>query len=181
MNQLDLSESVVGAQRAAPELGRASAIRSSMVSGSLFLLFMAVTPSLLGDCKCHRPDKGEATHWGGNQVVIFVEEKSYRQLRGTIEMFDGRPIENALVEVFDHPDYLLDRSSYNFRERPEQKRLAVCRAAADGRFCFRGLPSGKYELRSSLGSGWNVTHVHVVVDRKAGQKKEIPIQMSLGT
>ena len=151
------------------------------MSGTLLILFMAVTPSLSGDCKCHRPDKGETTHWGGNQVVVFVEEKSYRELQGKVEMFDGRPVENALVEVFDHPDYLLDRSASNFKEPPEQKRLGVCRTASDGKFCFRGLRSGKYELRSSFGSGWNVTHVHVALDRKAGQHKGIQVEMSLGT
>lgn len=181
MRQHDLSESVVGAQHAAPGLGGTSAIRSLLVPGGLLLFFMTVTPSLLGDCKCHRPEKGETTHWGGNEVIVVVEEKSYSKLQGTVEMSDGRPLEDALIEIFDHPDYLLDGSASSFKDRPEQKRLAVCRTAADGKFCFRGLPSGKYELRSSIGSGWNVTRVHVVVDKRAGRRKSIHVNMRVGT
>jgi hypothetical protein len=146
-----------------------------------FTFFVALTPSVLGDCKCHRPEKGETTHWGGNQVVVLVEEKSHRKMEGTIEMSGGRPLEHALVEIFDHPEYLLDQSSSFKRDHPEQKRLAVCRTAADGKFCVRDLPSGKYELRSSIDSGWDVTHVFVVLDKKAGQNKALRILMELGT
>jgi hypothetical protein len=138
-------------------------------------------PSILGDCKCRHPEEGETTHWGGNQVVVLVEEKTHRKMEGIIEISDGRPLEHALVEIFDHPEYLLDQSSSPKRDHPEQKRLAVCRTAADGKFCLRDLPSGKYELRSSIDSGWNVTHVYVVLDKKAGQDKALRVLMELGT
>jgi protocatechuate 3,4-dioxygenase beta subunit len=135
----------------------------------------------MDDCKCNRPERGETTHWGGNQVVVFVEEKSYRKIQGTIEMNDGRPLENALVEVFDHPEYLLEQSSSFKKDHPEQRKLAVCRTGADGKFCFRHLRSGKYELRSSIDSGWDVTHVYIVLDKKSGQDKAVHVQMELGT
>jgi len=96
-------------------------------------------------------------------------------------MYDGRPLEHALVEVFDHPEYLLDQSSSFKRDHPEQKRVAACRTGADGKFCLRNLPPGKYELRSSLSSGWDVTHVYVVLDKKAGQGKALHVRMELGT
>jgi len=138
-------------------------------------------PSVLGDCECRRPDEGENTHWGGNQVVVFLEEKSYRKLEGTIDTYNRRPLEHALVEIFDHPEYLLDQSSSFKRDHPEQKKLAACQTGADGKFCFRGLPPGKYELRSSINSDWNVTHVYVVLDKKAGQGKALRVLMELGT
>jgi hypothetical protein len=151
-----------------------------MAKSVALLLFGALlSPSVLSDCKCHHPEKNDTTRQGANQFVIYVEKKPYRGLEGTVQMYDDRTIENALVEVFDHPDYLLDENSLG--NHPDQKRLAACRTAADGKFCFRTLPSGKYELRSSLDGGWNITHIYVVVDKKAGQTKKIEVVMSLGT
>jgi hypothetical protein len=137
-----------------------------------------IAPSVLGDCKCHRAADNETTHFGGNEAVVFVAEESHRRLAGTVHAPDGTKLGNALVEVFDHPEYLLGDKP--LETRPEQKRLAACRTAPDGKFCFPNLPSGKYELRSSVGSGWDVTHVYVVVDKK-GQTKNIQVRMSLGT
>jgi len=152
------------------------------VAAVAILVFSAlVAPTLLGDCRCHRAAKDATTKWGGNEVIVIKEEKNYRHLQGTIHMYDDRPVEDALVEVFDHPEYLLDESSAFKREQPEQKRLAACRTSAGGKFCFRNLPPGKYELRSSVDSRWNVTPVYVIVDEKAGQKKNLRVLMSVGT
>jgi hypothetical protein len=69
----------------------------------------------------------------------------------------------------------LGRISYLLREgpleAPKQKELAACVTAEDGKFCFRHLPPGKYELRASLNAGWNITHVYVVVDKKSQPKE----------
>lgn len=61
------------------------------------------------------------------------------------------------------------------------RRLAACVTSEDGKFCFRHLRPGKYELRTSSKPGVNVTHVYVVVDKKAGQTKDLIARMSLGT
>ena len=142
---------------------------------------MLVAPFVLADCKCHPPGEGETTHWGGNEMIVMKEESSYRQLHGVIEVADGRPLKNALVEVLDHPDYLLDSSHSRREGPPEQKRVAACRTSTDGKFCFRNLPPGKYELRSSLDSGWNVTHVYVVLDKQNGRGWKLKVLMRVGT
>ena len=135
--------------------------------------------SLAGDCKCRHPEKGDSTRPGGNEFVVHIEKDLYRTLEGTVvAMGDRRPVEGALVEVFDHAEYLLGENP--LAEHSEQKRVAACRTSTDGKFCFRELPPGKYELRSSLGSGWNVTHIYVVVAKK-GQAKRIQVEMTLGT
>jgi hypothetical protein len=169
----------VGARFSASPLGRISTIKPLPVCAGLLLVSAFVAPSVLGDCKCHRPNKEETTRQGANMVIVEVEKEPYRQLEGTIGMYDDRKIENALVEAFDNPDYLLDEN--HSQKRPEQKRLAACVTADDGKFCFRNLPSGKYELRSSLDGGWNITHIYVVVDKKAGKHKPLHVTMSVGT
>jgi hypothetical protein len=174
-------DAFVGAQYIAPHLGLICKIKPPLVSAVLLLLSVFVAPSVLGDCKCGTVKEEEITRWGGNEVVIQVEEKTYRQLSGTVQMFGDRPLKDVLVEIFDRPGYLLNRSAPFKRYDPEQKRVAACRTSADGKFCFRDLPSGKYELRSSIDSGWNVTQLYVVVDKKAGQTKKIQVRMSVGT
>ena len=169
----------VGARHAAPHLGTILKLRASLAFGLFLFVFALVAPSVLGDCKCHRPKKDEATREGANTIVITVEKDAYRRLEGTVVgLSDDRLIEDALVEVFDHPEYLLSENPSAYH--PNQKRVAACHTLEHGKFCFRGLPHGKYELRSSLNSGWNITHIYVVVDKK-GHTKKIQIHMSVGT
>jgi len=144
------------------------------------LSFSTATPAA-DKCKCRHASTKESTRPGGNQMVVFVEEKNYRELRGIVQMQSGQPAENALVEVFDKPEYLLDRSIASANNRPKQTRLAACVTSADGKFCFRNLANGKYELRTSSRNGVNVTHDYVVIDRQSGEKKELSIEMTLGT
>jgi hypothetical protein len=164
-----------------PCLPGISRIQALLVSAAALFASLLVAPSVLGDCKCGTPDKGETTRWGGNQMIVVKEESSFRKLEGRVQMSDDRTLENALVEVFDHPGYLLDTSDSRSEGPPEQKRLAACRTGKDGKFCFRNLPAGKYELRSSLGSGWNVTHVYVVLDKHSKRDEKLNVLMLLGT
>ncbi len=180
MTHHDHFESVVGTQPAAPLLGRTSRIKGLLVSATALLACLLIAPSILGDCKCGPLDKNETTRWGGNEMIVVKEKGSFRKLQGRVQMFDDRPLENALVEIFDHPDYLLDTSHSRGDGPPEQKRLGACRTTGDGKFCFRDLPPGKYELRSSMGSGWNVTHVYVVLDGQ-GKRDSLHVKMSVGT
>ncbi len=95
-------------------------------------------------------------------------------------MYDARPLEHVLVEIFDHPEYLLSDRSLQPATQVTQKRLAACLTSA-GKFCFRDLRSGKYELRSSLDGGWNISPVYVVVGKKAGKRKSLQVKMSVRT
>lgn len=155
-------------------------IAARIASPGTVLLFCALlVPSVLGDCKCRQPVKGDKTRWGGNQAVVIVPEHHFRDIRGTVETFQDEKMDGALVEIFDKPDYLVNNKPW--AARPEQKRLKSCVTATDGKFCFRSLPSGTYELRVSRDQGWNVTHVYVVVDRNAAEKIEpLHITMHIG-
>jgi hypothetical protein len=178
LNQL---ETAIGAQYVALILGRICRIQTSLVSAAALFACLLVAPSVLGDCKCEVPDKRETTRWGGNEMIVVKEKSSFRKLEGIVEMSGDGPLENALLEVFDHPDYLLDTSRSRSAGPPEQKRPAACLTSKDGKFCFRNLPSGRYELRSSIGSGWNVTHIYVVLDKHSKQVEKLKVLMLLGT
>lgn len=112
--------------------------------------------------------------WRENLTVSCVEQ---------FDDQDGTPLNNALVEVFNKPEYLLVEQPVNKRGRSNQRRVAVCRTGLDGRFCFFGLPAGKYELRSSsddTGTGWNASQVYVIVNPRTRRKKQLNVEMTLG-
>jgi len=150
------------------------------VIGLLILVVLGV-PSALSECQCIHPNKEETTHWGGNEMVVFAEKNPRKQLRGLVQMPNGQPVEGALVEVFTHPEYLRSDLPNATRDRSEQRRVAACRTGVRGRFCFRGLAKGTYELRSSIDSGWDVTHIHVMVDPQKGVSENLKVMMKLGT
>jgi hypothetical protein len=137
---------------------------------------LTATATMSNDCTCHKPEKGDTTRYGGNMMIVFPMEKPFRELRGTVQM-NGELIENALVEIFDNADYLLESGPHEYLQ---QKRLAACVTSSDGKFCFRHLPSGTYELRSSMRAGVNVTHLHVKVDKRSGADKKIIVKMENG-
>jgi Carboxypeptidase regulatory-like domain len=147
----------------------------------LLMLLSLLAPPLSSGCRCNPPSGHETTHWVGNMATVFVEKQPRRSLRGRVMFADGKPLGGALVEVFTNPEYLLSNHSYS-RGRPGQRRVAACRAAADGKFCFHDLPSGKYELRTSSDDyrGWNVTQVYVVVGQENGAVKDLKVMMTLG-
>ena len=146
------------------------------------LLFTFSVLVFAQESKCSPPKANENTHWVGNLQVVVVEKKSLKQLHGTVFTPNGTPLENALVEVFTNPEYLLTERPTDKRGAPEQVRVAACQTSANGKFEFINLPPGEYELRSSSGdfpTGWNVTQIYVVV-KPNGRKKELRVEMSLG-
>jgi hypothetical protein len=142
-----------------------------------FALLGSASSSVVGDCKCVRPQEGETTHWGGNMSIELEQKSTLKIVQGRVENV-GKPLRGALVEVFESDGHILRGSG---GERQEQKRLAACRTSGDGKFCFKNLPSGTYEVRSSIDSGWDVTHVVVTVDAKKGKNDKLRLSMNVGT
>lgn len=133
------------------------------------------------DCHCKHAGRHETTRWGGNEAVLIVEEAPQRLIRGTVTFnHPDEPQEDALVEIFTHGEYLLKEGPPDPNAAP-QKRIAACVTGPDGKFCFAGLNAGVYELRSSIGSGINVTHVYVKVDPKSKVSKELVVTNTVGT
>ena len=132
-----------------------------------------------GRCKCIEPERGETTHRGGNEIVTFRERKVYKSVRGVVRDVNGEALEGVLVEVFDHPEWIvLDYPA----SRVKQRRIAACKTGPDGSFGFENIPSGKYELRASKGASWNPSHVYIVVNRRnrRSTRAGINVQLTVG-
>jgi len=86
----------------------------------------------------------------------------------------------ALVGLLTGLDYLLGQGPETPEEKSRQQRRRACRTGADGKFRIHA-KAGKYELRLSLGEGWDVTSVYLVIDHKKDREAQVSIQMHLGT
>ena len=139
-------------------------------------------------CRCSSaPD--EVTRWGGNHWIAYKQPGTYKTVSGkVVTSISDKAIEDALVEVFDNPAYLLCEWKENNRDKctmtpaAQQRRVAACATGKDGRFCFRNIPAGEYELRVSKDGSWNVIHAYIVVDlnRRTHSNSGIVVEMSLG-
>jgi hypothetical protein len=139
-------------------------------------------------CECKPAERDATTRFGGNEWVAYKEPGVFKSIHGKLDLPLPELRANVLVEVFDQPDYLLcewlDKNPNNCTNDPpeNQRRIAACVTAKDGKFCFPNLPAGKYELRVSKDAGWSPTHVHVVVNprRKDASSKGIEVRLNLG-
>lgn len=145
------------------------------------LLFSSVNMFASDNCECVRATVSETTRWGGNFEMVIQERNTYRAMRGEVSDGSGAKIPDVLVEVFDHPEGLLLSYPQNKEAKLKQQRIAACITGTTGKFCFPRLPNGNYELRCSIGSGWDVTHVYVSIGRGRGNraKGKLKVQMYL--
>ena len=153
-------------------------------AGLILILLIPASNAVPGEkCRCVPAPLNEATHYGGNRLIVFHETKSYPSLQGVVLDQSGAEMQDVLIEVFDHPEWLLLGYPEFEKARQKQRKIAACKTGADGRFCFAGLPHGKYELRCSFGPGMNGTHVHVTIagSRIAHPRRSLRVTMSLGT
>jgi hypothetical protein len=68
------------------------------------------------------------------------------------------------------------------KTRPEheiiQHWLGACITGPDGRFSFRHVRAGRYELRASVDASWNITHLLVTLAPSSGRTNS-PIVISM--
>ena len=151
---------------------------------ALTLLCLIVTwqvdAQLPQGCQCTPAEPSEGTRPGANEIVTVVEERPVTAMEGVVRDVNGEALEGVLIEVFDRPEWILKQ----FPSVPaEHTRLVACITGATGRFCFAGMVAGEYEVRASLGTGWNRTHVYVVVEpsNPKARTKGIELEMTVGT
>lgn len=146
------------------------------------LLATGLLISLLGNspspcnCRCVAPAPRETTYQGGNEIVTFRESRIYRSIHGVVRDVNGEPVAGVLVEVFNHPEWIL--LGYSFSQ-VEQRRIAVCKTREDGTFCFENIPAGEYELRGSKGTAWNPSHVYIRVNPRSRRSTRTGIELRL--
>jgi hypothetical protein len=121
------------------------------------LLVCLVAAPAFGECT----PSNQTTMWGGNDNVVMQVRKPMRQANGTVlqDYQTGKPWPGILVEVYNHPEVVLEDSG---RNRTGQTRILGCVTDQRGRFRFK-LKAGDYELRASNGARWNVTSVVIRV------------------
>ena len=147
----------------------------------IFSLILSLHESRVSRCLCVASD--ESTRAGANEMIVVTAPGKYRQLAGAVKDLNGEIVSDVLVEVYDKPEYLLLKYPESEEKKKAQRRLEGCIVGADGKFCFRDLPPGKYELRFSKAGGWNHTHVYVVIAaaKQKASNRSLEITMQPGT
>lgn len=112
----------------------------------------------------------------GLGTVKAVEKGSIRSVTGTVLGGDDRPVAEAIVEIFNRPEWIKTK-----RRTPpaNQRRFIACRTGEDGRFSVIGLSKGVYELRISRGIPYDVTHVYVSIN-SAAKRRTLKVYLHLG-
>ena len=154
-------------------------LTSTLVLCFSFILFLPQTSG----SRCLCAASNEPTRNGANENVVIVEPQKYRQLAGVVQDTTGQILPDVLVEVYDKPEHLLLKYPESDEKKKVQRRLAACVVGADGKFCFRGLRPGKYELRFSKNGGWNHTQLYVVIAaaKQKASNRSLEITMRPGT
>jgi hypothetical protein len=164
-----------------------SVLRQLLESMNIALLIAIIISSIalplpnVSQCGCRVSD--ESTRAGANENIVIAPSAKYHRLEGVVQDVNGQVLSDVLVEVLDNPDYLLLKYPESEEKKKEQRRLAGCVVGPDGKFCFTGLPPGKYELRFSKDGGWKRTQMLVVVApaNRSASKRRLEIAMQVGT
>ena len=83
------------------------------------------------------------------------------------------------VKLFDKPEVWADDSLSFDDRRKRQKLIATTLTDAKGKFEFRGVHKGSYEVQFSAGNGgWNILSVFVNVD-PTGSHDRLCVELSL--
>jgi len=150
----------------------------------LLVIAFAFSPAR-NQCRCQKLAKGGPEM--GN-VLATMNGGRVRRLRGTAFYPNlNQPVKEAVVEVYENHSGFTDANipSAELEKIIAQERKVACMTAADGKFCFDGLPGGRYLLRvGTHGEGW-VSGVYVLVTldpkgKRSSQKQlKITLNMSL--
>lgn len=131
----------------------------------LAVIFLLISWLSLQDCNCKPVEKNRQAEKAWMSEVLAGEQK--------VAIVSGRVIESnrdslagVLVEVLRKPLPVKGKSVKKVSGVPV--RVAMCETAEDGRFCFKGLKTGKYELRLSRKS-FNTVSVMIALVSQANQ------------
>jgi hypothetical protein len=98
--------------------------------------------------------------------VTLAETYTVKTLQGRIVDGNEKPISDALIEII------------KVSEDGEGKIIYICKTQESGKFHFKKLKEGKYEIRVSL-EGHDRTSVRVTVSKDSTSDKDIVIPMKV--
>jgi hypothetical protein len=114
-------------------------------------------------------------------AVVVLKRITYKppikNISGRVVGF-GRVNPGVKVQVMDNPEVWSDDSLSLDEKRRKQSIIASTVTSSNGKFEFRGISKGSYEVEFSNRQGWNVLSVFVVVDPR-GTSKQLCVEMSL--
>lgn len=140
---------------------------------AIFLLFCLVASYAQDSDRCTKVKDSETTCWGWIMGHTAVDGGVVKEIRGIVIAPNKEPVPDALIEVYDNPDLDIDK----------RKRVAACKVGIDGKFRFKRLRPGKYELRGSYcgGPGFDAGHTIITLapTEKGASSSEILVALNL--
>ena len=118
---------------------------------------------------CDSYTSGPSVHCLFQAVLrsLYIETISYKspikKISGRIVGF-GTVNPDVKIQVLDKPDVWSDDSLSFDEKRKRQSTVASVSADSNGKFEFRDIPKGSYEVEFSGKEGWSPLSVFVVVD-----------------
>jgi hypothetical protein len=98
--------------------------------------------------------------------VVLAETYTVKTLQGSIVDSNDKPISDAQIEII------------KISEDGEGKVIYVCKTQGSGKFHFKKVKEGKYEIRVSL-EGYDKTSVRVTVSKDSHSSEDIVIPMKV--
>jgi Carboxypeptidase regulatory-like domain len=154
-----------------------------MLSGLAIFLLLAVPPQT-SNCNCHVALESDTPKSANESVEYRV--KDVRRIRGRVLYPNGEPVNEAVVEIYEHSGQ--DKNARSWEITASRTRRIACLTDRDGYYCFAGLPSGRYVLRigTRRSEGINKAYIKLRLDRSWWRSwlrpgKTVEVRLSLGT
>lgn len=139
----------------------------------IFCLLILFTHWISQDyCKCLPVPVNTKAVLGRDQATI-TEKKPIKAIRGTIVADGtGEKLAGVIVELLsDTKESREMRRNQKPGFTQNQATVAICQTNKEGNFCFKNIPSGRYELRCSNKSpGWDGTSIFLIVNSNLKRK-----------
>ena len=146
----------------------------------LLVFVQPLQPRLGKGCQCINAKRTETTNWG-HIANGYIERSTYRRIEGVVVDYSDEPMDGVLIEVYDHPEFNPALQRDGAGGKGEQRRISGCKTRPDGKFCFRGIGPGKYDLRASK-TNFNSTSIMLTIRQKGrGTSKNITVRLQVGT
>lgn len=99
----------------------------------------------------------------GHRWIVLAHGPTVRQIQGIVELYDA-PMDGMVVELYDNPEVMLTDKPLKIIK---QQKIASVTTDRNGKFKFKNIRSGKYELRVApdVNTGINTLSIIVKVRR----------------